>query len=217
MFQWVYMPVNVYATYNYTCHEDTTVHVILHVYVINALYSVYACVLQAYRYNACVHVFKFSIVWFAAPEIVELEVLSTRELTKGEMAHISYPFNPKIGVTLQYRVEEGTLNVYGSFNVRNPTQSTADFSFVAELQTTYFVSPEKFNEATGFSESTGMQLNGRSPRQAVSDNTTAQTLFTSVTGLNEMNNFNITTVPGDDPGTFSKLLLVTACIHFSII
>ena len=172
-----------------------------------------------YRHTGIMHVCmysKFSIVWFAAPEIVELEVLSTRELTKGEMAHISYPFNPKIGVTLQYRVEEGTLNVFGSFNVRNPTQSTADFSFVAELQTTYFVSPEKFNEATGFNESTGMQSNGRSARQAVSDNTTAQTLFTSVTGLNEMNNFNITTVPGDDPGTFSKLLLVTACIHFSI-
>ena len=145
-------------------------------------------------------------MWFAAPEIVGLKVLSTREITRGEMAHISYPFNPKIGVTLQYRVEQGTLNVFGSFNVRNPTRSTADFSFVAELQTTYFVSPEKFNEATG------MQSNETSARQAVSDNTTAQTLFTSITGLNEMNNFNITTVPGDDPGTFSKLLLCD-CVH----
>ena len=54
------MPVHVYASYNYTFHKDTiyTVHVILDVYVINALYSVYACVLQTYRYNACVHVFK---------------------------------------------------------------------------------------------------------------------------------------------------------------
>ena len=54
------MPVHVYASYNYTFHKDTiyTVHVILHVYVINALYSVYACALQTYRYNTCVHVFK---------------------------------------------------------------------------------------------------------------------------------------------------------------
>ena len=85
-----------------------------------------------------------------------------------------------------------------SFSIRNPTPSTADFTFVAELQTIYYVSPERFNEATG------MQSNGRSARQAVSDNATTHTLFTSVSGLNEMNNFTITTVAGDDPGTFGK-------------
>ena len=161
-----------------------------------------------------------STMWFAAPEIVQLDVLSTREITKGKMAHISYPFNPRVGVTLRYRVEEGTLNVFGSFNIRNPTRSTADFFFVAELQITFYVSPERFNEAMGFNESTGMQSNGRSARQAVSDNGTMYTLYTSVTGLNEMNNFTITTVPGDDPGTFGKQLrcdYMHACMYFSLI
>lgn len=114
------------------------------------------------------------------------------------MSYITYPFEPE-GVTLQFRVEEGTVDVFGSFNVRNPTQSTADFTFTAELQTTYYVSPESFEEATG------MQLNGRSARQVTSENaTTEHSLFISISGLNEMNSFDVTTVPGEDAGTFGE-------------
>ena len=147
--------------------------------------------------HMCVYTKSFT-VWLVAPESGQLDEASTHTIAQGEKTYITYPFDAIVGVTLQYRVEEGTLNVFGSFSVRNPTQSTADFTFVAELQTTYYVSPEKFNEATG------MQSTGRSARQAVSANATNYTLYTSVSGLNEMNNFTITTVPGNDVGTFGK-------------
>ena len=147
--------------------------------------------------HMCVYT-KSSTVWLVAPESGQIDEASTHTIAQGEKTYITYPFDAIVGVTLQYRVEEGTLLVFGSFNVRNPTQSTADFTFVAELQTTYYVSPEKFNETTG------MQSTGRSASQAVSEIAPNYTLYTSVSGLNEMNNFTITTVPGNDVGTFGK-------------
>ena len=85
-----------------------------------------------HRHKGIMHVCMYSnfpIVWFAAPEIVELEVLSTRELTKGEMANISYPFNPEIGVTLQYRVEQGTFNVLDHLMYETPHNPQQIFPF----------------------------------------------------------------------------------------
>ena len=140
-------------------------------------------------------------IWLhnAAPEVGQLGEPSSHSVSQGEMSYITYPFEPE-GVTLQFRVEEGTLDVFGSFNVRNPTRSTADFNFVAELQTTHYVSPESFEQATG------MQLNGgRLARQVASENaTTEHSLFITIMGLNEMNSFDVTTVPGEDAGTFGK-------------
>ena len=153
---------------------------------------------------ACLCVFVESPLYIysqhAAPEIGQLDRSSSHTLAQGEMTYITYPFEPD-GVTLQIRVEEGTLDVFGSFNVRNPTQSTADFTFTAELQTTYYVSPETFENATG------MQLNGRSARQVASENaTTEHSLFISVSGLHRINKFAVTTVSGDDAGTFGECL-----------
>ena len=176
-------------------------HVLLVLCMPCKVYS--ACLICTHSYILYVHMYvcvctKSSTVWLVAPETGQLDEASTHTIAQGEKTYITYPFDANMGVTLQYQVEVGTLNVFGSFSIRNPTQSTADFTFVAELQTTYYVSPEMFNEATG------IQSNGRSARQAVSDNATTHTLFTSVSGLNEMNNFTITTVAGDDPGTFGK-------------
>lgn len=135
-------------------------------------------------------------VWLTAPESGLLDEASTYTLAQGEKAYITYPFDIEEGVTLQYRVEEGTLNIFGSFSVRNPTQATADFAFAAKLQTAhYYVSPEKYNEATG------MQANPAMPGNATAPNVT---LFTSASGLNRMNTFTVTTALGEVSGAFGK-------------
>ena len=140
---------------------------------------------------------------YAAPESRLLDEASTHSLAQGDKAYITYPFDTEEGVTLQYQVEEGALNVFGSFSVRNPTQSTADFAFTANLKTTYyFVSPDKYDEATG------KLSTGRSARQvqSIPGNATASnvTLFTTVSGLNDINDFTITTVLGEASGTNGK-------------
>ena len=136
---------------------------------------------------------------YTAPESRQLDEASTHSLAQGDKAYITYPFDTEEGVTLQYQVEEGALNVFGSFSVRNPTQSTADFAFPANLKTTYYyVSPDKYDEATG------RQSNVRPAHQIQSIPGNATTLFTAVSGLNDINNFTITTVLGDASGTMGE-------------
>ena len=98
------------------------------------------------------------------------------------------------GITIEFDVSNGDIEVYGSFLVRNPGRTTSDFSFTADHSVSYFVSPETFEQSTGIQLGTA-----RSKRETTNQTTTVTSynVHLTIVGKFPINNFMIKTVAGN--------------------
>ena len=106
---------------------------------------------------------------------------------KDESQYLEYDFPVDEGFIIEISVTTGKLILYGSFNIRNPSPLTADFTTTSdangELQ--YFVSPELYSYASSPTEVTKRQI-ADEPQ-----------LYIAVIGLGDVNTFLFNTTFGD--------------------
>ena len=103
---------------------------------------------------------------------------------------MEYPFHED-GITIEMNVDSGSVEVYGSFLVRNPGKTTADFSFTASTSFSYYVSPEDLEAATG------IPLSSRTKRESTNQIASECMVHLSIVGQAVNNNFSIKTVTGN--------------------
>ena len=94
-------------------------------------------------------------------------------------------------MTLKVDITQGQLQVYGSFSIRNPTSLTADFSVQSTSAGIYYIiSPKLYSSSTNTGLITKCQA---SP----STNTSAVSVYISLTGLVNNTMFSLNTTFGD--------------------
>ena len=111
-------------------------------------------------------------------------------MNEGDKAYIEYPFQ-EAGITIEIRVDSGSVEVYGSFLVRNPGRTTADFSFTASTSFSYYISSSDLEAATG------IPLSSRTKRESTNQTASEHMVHLSIVGQAASNDFSIKTVTGN--------------------
>ena len=134
----------------------------------------------------------FSFCWHIspAPQVGHYNEETNHEVNEGDKAYIEYPFN-EAGITIEMRVVSGSVEVYGSFLVRNPGKTTADFSFTASTSFSYYISSSDLEAATG------IPLSSRTKRESTGQTASEYMVHLSVVGQTASSSFSIETVTGN--------------------
>jgi hypothetical protein len=126
----------------------------------------------------------------STPQVGHYNEETNHEVNEGDKAYIEYPFN-EAGITIEMRVVSGSVEVYGSFLVRNPGKTTADFSFTASASFSYYISSSDLETATG------IPLSSRTKRESTARTTSEYMVHLSIVGQNASSSFSIETVTGN--------------------
>ena len=142
---------------------------------------------------------------FSAPALSIISDVIEGILQTNEARLLEFPF-PSEGMTLKVDITRGQLQVYGSFSIRNPTSLTADFSVQSTFTgIDYFISPKLYSSSTNTGLITKRQA---SP----STNTSAVSVYISLTGLVNNTVFSLNTTFGDTSYSSGKYVIIL--MHF---
>lgn len=134
-----------------------------------------------------------------APTIIDISAEIEGTIAGGAKRILEYIGFPDEGFTLEINIPVGGLQVYGSFEISNPTSLTADFEFSVQIDINYFVSPE-------LRPSTCDDVGMRRRRQA-NNVTLSNNLYLSIVGLEDNNTFSLNTTIGDTSSAAGTIIL----------
>jgi Mg-chelatase subunit ChlD len=126
----------------------------------------------------------------STPQVGYYNEETNHEVNEGDRTYIEYPFQ-EAGITIEIRVDSGSVEVYGSFLVRNPGKTTADFSFTASASFSYYISSSDLETATG------IPLPSRTKRESTNQTASEYMVHLSVVGQPASSSFSIETVTGN--------------------